>query len=212
MRSASGLDLVTVDAFGTLVELVDPYDRLVDELAARGIERDHDAVAAAFAAEAGYYIARAHEGYDAASLAQLRRECVAVFLGELGAELDPGVFAPTYVEALKFRPMAGAKAALQRLRAAGIALACVGNWDITLEEHLAALGLSSYFGTVVTSAEAGAPKPDPAPFRLALDRIGIDASRALHIGDSESDREGASAAGLAFEPVPLATLPSRLGL
>jgi len=212
MRSASELDLVTVDAFGTLVELVDPYDRLGDELAARGIERDRDAIAAAFASEAAYYIPRSHEGHDAASLVQLRRECVAVFLDELGAELDPEEFVPAYVGALEFRPMAGAKAALERLRAAGLALACVGNWDISLEEHLAPLGLSSYFGTVVTSAEAGAPKPDPAPFRLALDRIGVEARRTLHIGDSETDREGAAAAGLAFEPAPLATLPSRLGL
>ena len=212
MPSASGFDLITVDAFGTLVELVDPYDRLGDELAVRGIERDRDAVAAAFAAEAAYYIPRSHEGRDADSLAQLRRECVAVFLGELHAELDPKEFVAAYVGALEFRPMAGAKAALGRLRSAGFALACVGNWDISLEEHLDALGLSSYFGTVVTSAEAGAPKPDPAPFRLALDRIGVEAGRALHIGDSETDREGAAAAGLAFEPAPLATLPSRLGL
>jgi putative hydrolase of the HAD superfamily len=212
MRSASAIDLVTVDAFGTLVELVDPYDRLGEALAARGVERDRDAVAAAFAAEAAYYLPRSHEGHDAASLAQLRRECVAVFLGDLGAELDPEEFVPAYVGALEFRPMAGAKAALERLRAAGIALACVGNWDISLAEHLGPLGLSGYFATVVTSAEAGAPKPDPAPFRLALDRLGVDARRALHTGDSEADREGASAAGLAFEPVPLATLPSRLGL
>jgi putative hydrolase of the HAD superfamily len=212
MRSASAVDLVTVDAFGTLVELVDPYDRLGAALAARGVKRDRDAVAAAFAAEAAYYIPRSYEGYDAASLARLRRECVAVFLAELGAELDPGEFSPTYVEALEFRPMAGAKAGLERLRSAGIALACVGNWDISLAGHLAAIGLSSYFGTVVTSAEARAAKPDPAPFRLALDRMGMHASRALHIGDSEADREGASAAGLAFEPAPLATLPSRLGL
>jgi len=212
MRSASAIDLVTVDAFGTLVELIDPYDGLGDALAARGVARDRDAVAAAFAAEAAYYIPRSHEGSDAVSLARLRRECVAVFLAKLGAELDPGEFAPTYVEALEFRPMAGAKAALGRLRSAGISLACVANWDISLEEHLAALGLSSHLATVVTSAEAGAPKPGPAPFRLALDRIGVEPSRALHVGDSEADSEGASAAGLAFEPSPLATLPSRLGL
>ena len=212
MPSASAIDLVTVDAFGTLVELVDPYDRLGDALAARGVERDRDSVAAAFAAEAAYYLPRSHEGFDAPSLARLRRDCAGVFLAELGAELDPGEFAPAYVEALEFRPMAGAKPALERLRSAGLALACVGNWDISLEEHLVALGLAGYFGTVVTSAEAGAPKPDPAPFRLALERIGVDASRALHTGDSEADREGAAAAGVAFEPAPLATLPSRLGL
>jgi putative hydrolase of the HAD superfamily len=212
MRSASAIDLVTVDAFGTLVELVAPYDRLGDALAERRLERNREAVAAAFAAEVAYYIPRAHEGRDALSLTQLRRKCAGVFLTELGAELDPAEFAPVFVEALEFRPIAGATAALGHLRAAGILLGCVGNWDISLEGQLAALDLSNYFVTIVTSAEAGAPKPDPAPFRLALERIGVNPGRALHVGDTEADRNGALTAGLAFEPTPLATLPSRLGL
>jgi putative hydrolase of the HAD superfamily len=212
MRSASAIDLVTVDAFGTLVELVAPYDRLGDALAKRRLERNREAVAAAFSAEVAYYVPRAHEGRDTLSLTQLRRQCAAVFLAELDAELDPAEFAPAFVEALEFRPMAGVTTSLGRLRAAGILLGCVGNWDISLEGQLAALGLSNYFATIVTSAEAGAPKPDPAPFRLALDRVGVSPERALHVGDTEADRNGALAAGLAFEPTPLATLPSRLGL
>jgi hypothetical protein len=32
------------------------------------------------------------------------------------------------------------------------------------------------------------------------------------VGDEDVDRDGARAAGLAFEPTPLATLPERLGL
>ena len=45
----------------------------------------------------------------------------------------------------------------------------------------------------MTSAEAGAAKPDPTAFRLALERLGIEAGRALHVGDEDEDEEGAAA-------------------
>ncbi|MGH3033977.1 MAG: HAD family hydrolase, partial [Gaiellaceae bacterium] len=54
--------------------------------------------------------------------------------------------------------------------------------------------------------------PDPAVFRAALQRLGVAPERAVHVGDSDADRAGAEAAGLAFEPAPVATLPERLGL
>ena len=212
MPSADEIDLVTVDAFGTLLELVEPYDRLREELAARGVARNAGAVTAAFAAEVAYYLPRSHHGRDAASLATLRRDCAAVFLRELEAELDPEDFAPAFVCALEFRSREGAERALERVRGSGIVLACVTNWDISFAEYLRRVGLSHLFAEVVTSAEAGAPKPDPAVFELALSRVGVEPARALHVGDQDADRQGAHAAGLTFEPAPLATLPSRLGL
>ena len=212
MPSAEGLDAVTVDAFGTLVELREPYDRLGAALAERGVERNRHEVAAAFAAEVEYYLPRAHEGRDGKSLAQLRRDCAAVFLSGAAADLDPVEFAPAFVRALEFNLLPGVEAALERLRAAGLILACVGNWDMSLSDYLSAIGLAPYFATVVSSAEAGAPKPDPRPFDLVLRRIGVTPERALHVGDSDADRDGARRAGLAFEPAPLATLPARLGL
>src|SRR5688572_18467060 len=39
---AAKLDVVTVDAFGTMLELVEPYDRLRAALAARGMKRDRE--------------------------------------------------------------------------------------------------------------------------------------------------------------------------
>ena len=89
-------------------------------------------------------------------------------------------------------------------------LAVVSNWDIGLHDHLRALGLDSLVDTVVTSAEAGAPKPAPAVFELALARLGSSAARAVHVGDSEADAEGARAAGLRFEPAPLADAARRI--
>jgi putative hydrolase of the HAD superfamily len=212
MPSAERLDAVTVDAMGTLVELDDPAGRLLTALAARGVDRSRDEVKAAFGAEVAYYLPRTLEGSDETSLSDLRRRCTAVFLEHAGAELDPESFAPAFVEAIVFQPLAGAAAALLRVRNAGLALACISNWDVSLGPQLERSGLHGLFAEVVSSAEAGAAKPDPAVFAIALERLGVTAERALHIGDGDTDREGAAAAGLAFEPVPLATLPERLGL
>jgi putative hydrolase of the HAD superfamily len=215
MRSvslASELDAITIDAFGTLLVLEDPVPRLQDALAARGIERDPGLVQAAFQAEASYFRPRSLRGRDGSSLEALRRECVAVFLDHLGAELDPSEAVPLFMDAIAFRLAEGAESALGAFCTAGLALACVANWDVSLFSHLRALGVADRFAVVLTSAEVGAEKPNPRLFTLALERLGVPPERALHIGDDEVDREGAAAAGLAFEPVPLATLPERLGL
>ena len=214
MRSASAADLdaLTVDAMGTLVELADPTRALTAALEERGVQASAREVRAAFRAEVEYYVPRAQEGRDDESLRDLARRCAGVFLDHLGAPLDASEFAPAFVGALEFRPLDGAVGALAQLRRAGLALACVSNWDASLAGQLERTGVGSLFDTVVSSAEAGAPKPDPAVFRLALDRLGTAPERTLHVGDEDVDREGAAAAGLPFEPAPLATVPERLGL
>lgn len=211
-KAASDLDAVTVDANGTAVELDDPTDRLQAALAERGVERERDVVAAAFRAEVAYYLPRTLEGSDEASLSDLLRRCTGVFLEHAEAGLEPESFAPAFADSIRFRPIPGAVEALERLQGAGLTLACVSNWDASLGGQLERAGLGSYFTTVVSSAEAGAAKPDPGAFAVALERLGVEPARALHIGDTDADSEGAAAAGLAFEPVPLATLPERLGL
>jgi putative hydrolase of the HAD superfamily len=212
MPSASELDAVTVDAMGTLVELDDPVDRLARALRDRGVERSREQVAEAFREEVSYYLEHKLSARDSASLAGLRRECAQVFLEAAGADLDSAEFSPAFVEAMVFRPLDGAVPALERLRAAGLSLACVSDWDIGLREQLAKGGLDHLFDVVLTSAEAGAPKPEPALFLEALSRLHVEPGRTVHVGDGETDRDGAGAAGLAFEPVPLATVPERLGL
>ena len=212
MPSSDGLAAVTVDAFDTLLTLRDPVPRLQTLLETRGIVHDRETVQRSFAAEARYYVGRSLEGRDEKSLAALRRDCVAVFLSEVGADLEPDEFWPSFVDALEFRLLGGARTALDTLRGAGLALACVANWDVSLHEHLARLEVADRFTAIVTSAEAGVEKPDPVIFRVALERLGVAPDRAVHVGDGEVDRAGALAAGLAFEPPPLATLPARLGL
>jgi putative hydrolase of the HAD superfamily len=206
------LEAVTLDAAGTILELRDPTELLRRALRKAGVERDPNAIRHAFGAEVAFYVPRSHEGRDARSLARLRREAVAVFLAALEAEVEAEAFVPAFIAAIEFRPPEGTHEALARLRAAGLRIACVANWDVSLEDHLERARLRPLFDAVVTSAEAGAPKPDPAPFRLALARLGVPPERALHVGDDRVDREGAQAAGLAFAPVPVVTLPARLGI
>lgn len=212
MPSLNDLDAVTLDAFGTLVELDDPADRLRAALAERGVERERTVVADAFAAEVAYYVEHKLAGRDEESLARLRRECAAVFLRAAGARLDPEEFALPFVGALVFRPLDGVVPALERLRGAGLVLVCVSDWDVSLAAQLGRIGLDHLLSAIVSSAEIGLEKPEPAVFHAALERVAVMPHRALHVGDSEADRVGAKAAGLAFEPAPLGTLPLRLGL
>jgi putative hydrolase of the HAD superfamily len=212
MAMAANLDVITLDALGTLVELADPVPGLQRALAAHGVEREDAEVGHAFAAEVEYYLPRTHTGSDPESLTRLRQDCAGVFLDACDADLDPAVFAPAFDAAIEFRLLPNVLPALDAFEAAGLSLACVANWDISLTAHLKRLDLTRRFHATVSSAEAGAQKPDPRPFELALERLGVQASRALHCGDSDADREGAARAGLEFEPDPVATLPERLGI
>lgn len=184
---------MTIDAYGTLLELDDPVGSL------RRLVPGHprEAVARAFRAEVEYYVARSHQGRDAESLARLQAASAAVFNDALGSSVTP----EQYVAALEYRFLPGALETVAALRRRGLSVAVVSNWDIGLVDRLAPLGLP-----VVTSAEAGAAKPDPRIFRLALERLGVRAERALHVGDRGEDEHGARAAGMRFAPAPLADL------
>jgi FMN phosphatase YigB (HAD superfamily) len=202
------VEAVTIDAFGTLVALRDPLPALQRALAERGVDRSLEDVRRGFDAEVAYYVPRSHEGRDEATLALLRRDCTEVFLRGAGAdELDADEF--PYVASLEFELLPGVHAASCRLQLAGLRVAVVSNWDIGLARYLRALGLAEL--PVITSADAGVAKPDPAVFELALSRLGVsDPARAVHVGDSPADSEGAAAAGMRFEPAPLADAVARI--
>lgn len=59
------------------------------------------------------------------------------------------------------------------------------------------LGLADYFQFALCAEELGVGKPDPHPFQTALQRAGVKAAQAVHIGDHPSDDiAGARAAGM----------------
>jgi len=87
--------------------------------------------------------------------------------------------------------------ALTALRARGLQLAIVSNFDGRLTQICDGLGLRNLFETIVLSTRAGYAKPDPAIFQAAVQRLGVRCSEALHVGDSElEDLVGARNAGL----------------
>lgn len=175
-----------LDALGTLVELEPPWLHLGggDEVARA--ER-------AFRAEMAYYRAHCHEGRDPASLAGLRRRSAAALSGELGRPVE----VEEMMAAIRFRAFADAPAALAALRERGQRLVVVSNWDFSLPEVLARVGLDGAIDGVVSSAGAGARKPDPAIFGPALELAGCQPAEALHVGDSAAeDLAAARAAGI----------------
>ena len=204
------LEAVTIDAYGTLVTLCDPVPALGAALAAREINRSATEMRRAFELEVEFYVAHSHEGRDDVTLALLRRRCTRVFLEAAGVELDPGDFTSAFMSSLAFAELPGAGDACRALSLAGLRLAVVSNWDVGLHEHLERVGLSSLMDEIVTSADAGAPKPAPAVFELALARLGVNAAQVVHVGDGVSDELGARAAGLRFEPAPLADAARRI--
>ncbi|SDI15902.1 HAD family hydrolase [Nonomuraea jiangxiensis] len=52
------------------------------------------------------------------------------------------------------------------------------------------------FDVVVTAEEAGAYKPRPEPYRMALDRLGLPAERVLFVAGSRYDIPGAGGVGM----------------
>ena len=65
------------------------------------------------------------------------------------------------------------------------------------DELVSQLGLAGLFDITVRSADVGAAKPDPAIFRAALSRAGVEPHEAVHVGDQiSSDIQGARAVGI----------------
>jgi putative hydrolase of the HAD superfamily len=87
---------------------------------------------------------------------------------------------------------------LQSLRAGGMTLAALSNWDDRLRPLLHGLELDHYFQAIIVSCEVGAVKPDPAIFQVAGARLGLPPTQIVHVGDSPcEDLAGATAAGCA---------------
>jgi putative hydrolase of the HAD superfamily len=191
--------VVLLDALGTLVRLEPPAPRLRARLARlAGVEVSAEDAERGFRAEIAYYLRHHDEGRDAASLELLRDRCAQVLAGELGLEgVDSAAVRAAMLESLEFTPFPDAAGALRELREQGRRLVVASNWDCSLGHVLERAGLRSLVDGVVSSAVAGAPKPNPAVFVEALRLAAATPGEALHVGDSlENDVHGARAAGV----------------
>jgi putative hydrolase of the HAD superfamily len=188
-----------LDALGTLVELERPWPHLVAELRARGVSVSEEDAKRAMLAEMSYYKRNHDDAKDFAGLKDLRRRCAAIVQGELGTALPVADVEDAMLAAIRFRPYPEVRAVLGALRERGVARVVVSNWDVSLHDVLERTELRPLVDAVVTSAEFGAAKPDPAIFARALELAGgVPPGDAVHAGDDlDADVGGARAAGIA---------------
>ena len=127
-----------------------------------------------------------------------RFDCVLFDLGNtLIAQENPG----TPYQDLKVQVLPGVQKLLEELHGK-VKLGIVSNTKaITaadIEVKLATVGLDKYFQTVIATAEFGRHKPDPAPITAAIEQLQSAADRTLYVGDIETDKQAALAAGAHF--------------
>jgi putative hydrolase of the HAD superfamily len=86
---------------------------------------------------------------------------------------------------------------LTACRAAGLTLGVVSNFEEWLEGLLIEMEVAPFFAFMVISGKEGVEKPDPAIFRLALERSGVAPEEAVFVGDHPRlDVQAASELGM----------------
>jgi putative hydrolase of the HAD superfamily len=99
--------------------------------------------------------------------------------------------------------------ALERLQAAGKKIGLVSNADVTEIVAWPTSPLAPFFDAAIFSCDVGAKKPEAAIYNICLERLGVQASDAVFVGDGGSNElEGARAVGLT--PVMMAGIIKRV--
>jgi putative hydrolase of the HAD superfamily len=199
--SGPQLRALLVDAVGTVMHLREPVGATYARLAGGG---DAEALQRGFAAALRrrppmVFPELAGDALRAAERAWWRALVEAAFAAA-HCPLPAGTFDRLwthYAGADAWEAAPGAQALLRSARRRGLRTGMVSNFDHRLPAVLEALGLAPLLDVVVLPADAGAAKPDPRIFQLALARLGVAAAEALYVGDdAEDDVAGATAAGL----------------
>ncbi|MSR65719.1 MAG: HAD family hydrolase [Verrucomicrobiae bacterium] len=190
------------DAAGTLLHAHPSVGHVYAEVVARyGPTVDPQTIDAAFrktfaARRGGRSSSLTHEGYD------WWRALVFDTLGSLkiSVRAPDEFFRELYwrfAEIDVWRLFPDALPALLEARGHGFKIALISNWDVRLRRLVEGMAIAPLFDAIFISTEVGIEKPDPRIFRLACERLGVQPSEALHVGDNQrEDIEGANSAGL----------------
>jgi HAD superfamily hydrolase (TIGR01662 family) len=136
------------------------------------------------------------------SMAELRSACFAALADErghdpaLGREVADAFAAARDHANVTWCP--GAEVLVESLSSAGVPVAVVTNGPGDAQSaKVGAVGLRERVDCVVYAGHDAAAKPDPEPFERALDEVGVEPERAVHVGDSlRTDVAGANRAGM----------------
>ena len=96
----------------------------------------------------------------------------------------------------ELRIIPGTLETLEALRDRGYRLAVVSNHRAWLPGYLAEIGLAEFFEAIVVSDVVGFEKPDVRIMGIALDKLGLEASECLYVGDHPFDVLCAKKAGM----------------
>ncbi len=95
-------------------------------------------------------------------------------------------------------PVAGMIALVEKLDAGGVPMFVITNFGHEFwQQFRPTQPVFDVFRDIIVSGTERLAKPDPAIFRLALDRFGLDAGEALFIDDREENIAGAASVGIA---------------
>lgn len=95
-------------------------------------------------------------------------------------------------------PVPGSLHLVERLDAAGVPLFAITNFGHEFWEGFRPTQpIFDRFGDIIVSGTERVMKPDPAIFRLAIDRFGIDPAGALFVDDVAANVTGAESVGIA---------------
>ena len=114
-------------------------------------------------------------------------------------------------------PIHGTVEVLDELHAAGVRLLALTNWSAELYPHASErFPFLERFEAIVVSGEERLAKPDPALYRVLLERHGVAAARSVFVDDREVNVEAATAEGMTgvlfTDPATLRADLVRLGL
>jgi HAD superfamily hydrolase (TIGR01509 family) len=111
----------------------------------------------------------------------------------------------------ELEPLPGLLDFMREAKDRDLSLALVTNApEENVEAVLLALGLRDFFDAVVLADEVEAVKPDPAPYRAALQKTGVPAEDALAFEDSVSGISSSVAAGIPTVGIASSQDPERL--
>ena len=130
-------------------------------------------------------------------------------LGQVWTEADVDAAYPVLLEAYRqgiavhTRLYPGAMEAVEALRGSGFAVSvCTNKPEGLADLLLTELGVRGAFGALVGADTFPTRKPDPVPYRAAVERAGGVVARSMLVGDTETDARTGVAAGI---PVVLVT-------
>jgi 2-haloacid dehalogenase len=192
--SADDVDTLLFDVLGTVVdEAGSMHAELAAALDQAGAGGQAQALAAAWAGRFAALVSSIREGAPWRSTDDLNAEALADVLRD-GPRLPEAAVRRLALAGHRLRPWPDAEAALRRL-AGRFAIVALSNGNLSMLTDMFAAGRLTWH-CVLSGEMVHAYKPDPAVYRLALDRLALDPGRTLMVAAHPWDLRAAAAEGL----------------